>query len=34
MTDTPTLTLNGKDYDVNQLSDAARAQVTNGGGEN
>ena len=29
MTDMPILTLNGKDYDVNQLSDAARAQVTN-----
>lgn len=29
MTGVPTLTLNGKDYDVNQLSEAARAQVTN-----
>ena len=29
MIDTATLTLNGKDYDVNQLSGAARAQVTN-----
>ncbi|OPK04601.1 DUF6447 family protein (plasmid) [Pseudomonas canadensis] len=29
MTDMPILTLNGKDYDVNQLSDVARAQVTN-----
>lgn len=29
MTDIPTLTLNGKDYDVNQLSEAARAQVVN-----
>ena len=29
MTDVPPLTLNGKDYDVNQLSEAARAQVTN-----
>lgn len=29
MSDIPILTLNGKDYDVNQLSDAARAQVTN-----
>ena len=29
MSDVPILTLNGKDYDVNQLSDVARAQVTN-----
>ena len=29
MTDIPTLTLNGKDYDVNKLSEAARAQVVN-----
>lgn len=29
MTDMTILTLNGKDYEVNQLSDAARAQVTN-----
>nr|WP_176704554.1 DUF6447 family protein [Pseudomonas sp.]QDK64880.1 hypothetical protein pA62H2_p30 [Pseudomonas sp.] len=29
MTDIPTLTLNGKDYDLNQLSDDARAQVAN-----
>lgn len=29
MTDVPTLTLNGKDYDLSQLSDVARAQVAN-----
>lgn len=29
MTDIPTLTLNGKDYDVNELSEAARAQMVN-----
>lgn len=29
MTDIPALTLNGEDYDVNQLLDAASAQLTN-----
>lgn len=29
MTEVPTLTLNGKDYDLTRLPDAARTQVTN-----
>ena len=29
MTDVPTLTLNGQNYDLSQLSEAARAQVAN-----